>query len=328
VTAAGRAQAIEDDVTAHRIDTHHHIYPPHYVAKEEQRLRATTHALFAKVQAWTPRQAVEAMDRNGIATAVVSISAPGVWFGDNAAARALARACNEYAADMVRDFKGRFGSFAILPLPDVEGSLREIEHAFDVLKADGVALMSNCNDKWPGDAAFAPVFDELNRRKAVAYFHPTAASFLENVIPGVPPPTIEFPFDTTRAIVSLLFGGTLSRCPDIRFIFSHGGGALPMLAGRIVGLVRNRKDLAERLPGGVVQELRKLYLDVVGVYSRPCFEATRDLVGTSQLLFGTDFPFWAPETAVTGVADLKLEAGDTMAVERGNALRLLPRLQT
>jgi 6-methylsalicylate decarboxylase len=314
-------------VTGHRIDTHHHIYPAHYVTSQEQRLRATTHALFLKVQAWTPAQSIETMDRNGIATAIVSISSPGVWFGDDAAARALARVCNEYAANMVRDFKGRFGSFAILPLPDVDGSLREIEYAFDVLKADGVALMSNCNDKWPGDPTFAPVFDELNRRKAVAYFHPTAASFLANVIPGVPAPTIEFPFDTTRAIVSLLFGGTFSRCPDVRFIFSHGGGALPMLAGRIVGLVRNRKDLAERLPNGVLHEFNRLYLDVVGVYSRSCFEATRELVGGSQLLFGTDFPFWAPETAVTGVADLKLDAKDTAAVERDNALRLLPRLR-
>src|SRR5262249_33879123 len=153
------------------------------------------------VKAWSPSQTVEGMDRNGIATAVVSISSPGVWFGDDAAARALARACNEYAAQMMRDYKNRFGSFAILPLPDVDGSLREIEYAFDVLKTDGVALMSNCNDQWPGDVAFAAVFDELNRRKGVVYFHPTAASFLERVIPGVPPPTIEFPFDTTRAIV-------------------------------------------------------------------------------------------------------------------------------
>jgi 6-methylsalicylate decarboxylase len=314
-------------MSARRIDTHHHIYPPFYVAKQEDRLKATAHALFAKVKAWTPSQTVEGMDRNGIATAVVSISSPGVWFGDDAEARALARTCNEYAAQMMRDYKDRFGSFAILPLPDIDGSLREIEYAFDVLEADGVALMSNCNDQWPGDVAFAPVFDELNRRKAVVYFHPTAASFLERVIPGVPPPTIEFPFDTTRAIVSLLFGGTLSRCPDIRFIFSHGGGALPMLAGRIVGLAGNRKDLAERVPGGVANALSRLYLDVVGVHSRACFDAVRDLVGSSHLLFGTDVPFWAAETAVSGLANLKLQPTERAAVEAGNAAGLFPRLQ-
>ncbi len=312
---------------AHRIDTHHHIYPPYYVKTEEARLKITTHALFPKVLAWTPQLAVDAMDRNGIATSILSVSSPGVWFGDDAAARTLSRECNEFAANMMRDFPGRFGSFAMLPLPDVEGSLREIEYAFDVLKADGIALMSNANDMWPGDPKFAPVFDELNRRKAVVYFHPTAASFLEGVIPGVPSPTIEFPFDTTRAIVSLLFSGTLIRCPDIKFIFSHGGGALPMLAGRIVGLVGNRKDLAEKLPDGVMPLFRKLFLDVVGVYSRSCFESVRDVVGTSQLLFGSDFPFWAPETAVKGISDLKLETTDAAAVERGNALKLFPRLQ-
>jgi predicted TIM-barrel fold metal-dependent hydrolase len=314
-------------MSARRIDTHHHIYPPVYVAKQEDRLKATAHALFAKVKAWTPGQTIEGMDRNGIATAVLSISSPGVWFGDDAAAGALARECNEYAAQMMRDYKSRFGSFAILPLPDVDGSLREIEYAFDVLKADGVALMSNCNDIWPGDVAFAPVFDELNRRKAVVYFHPTAASFLQGVIPGVPPPTIEFPFDTTRAIVSLLFGGTLSQCPDIRFIFSHGGGALPMLAGRIVGLAGNRKDLAERVPGGVRNELSRLYLDVVGVHSRACFDAVRDLVGPSRLLFGTDIPFWAAETAVSGLANLNLDPKESAAVESGNAAGLFPRMR-
>ncbi|MGE3645343.1 MAG: amidohydrolase family protein [Beijerinckiaceae bacterium] len=312
-------------MAAHRIDTHHHIYPPYYLKKQEERIRATTHVLFAKVQAWTPQQAVDTMDANGIATSVVSMSSPGVWFGDDAAARDLARGCNEYAAGMCRDFPSRFGSFAMLPVPDVEGSLREIEYAFDTLQADGIALVTNFDDKYPGDPLFEPVFAELNRRKAVVYFHPTAASFVEGAIPGVPAPTIEFPFDTTRAITSLLLNGTLARFPDIRFIFSHGGGALPMVAGRMAGLVRNRKDLAAQFPDGVSGAFRKLYFDVVGVYDRACFDAVRALAGQTQLLFGSDFPFWAPETAVSGVAGLGLGSNEAFAVERGNALRLFPR---
>ena len=307
----------------HRIDTHHHVYPPAYLAQERERIQKTTHALFARLLEWTPARALEVMDKNGIATAIASISAPGIWFGDAVAARRTARECNEYCARLATDHKGRFGQFAAIPLPDVESSLHEIEYAFDVLKADGIALMTNYDDRWPGDPAFAPVFGELNRRKAVVYFHPTAASFLASVIPGVPAPTIEFPFDTTRAIVSLLFGGTLSRCPDIRFIFSHGGGALPMVAGRIVGVAKNRKDLADRVPTGVMHELGRLYLDVVGISSRSCFEAARDLVGPSRLLFGTDYPFWAPETAVSGLSDLKLDPKDLAAVERDNARPLL-----
>jgi predicted TIM-barrel fold metal-dependent hydrolase len=318
-TSAGHGHA-----QPYRIDTHHHIYPPAYLAKASEHIRGVTHAFYPRLLEWTPSKALEVMDRDSIATAVVSISAPGIWFGDAAAASALARDCNEYAAQMARDYKGRFGLFAILPLGDIERSLREIEYAFDVLRADGIALMTNCNDKWPGDVAFAPVFDALNERKAVVYFHPTAASFLAHVLPDIPAPTVEFPFDTTRAIMSLLFSGTTSRCPDIRFIFSHGGGALPMVAGRMVGLAGVRKELGARVQNGVMAELQRFYYDLAGVTNRVAFNAVRDLVGISQLLFGSDYPFWSPHLAVSGLHDLGLDANDLAAIERNNALALLP----
>jgi predicted TIM-barrel fold metal-dependent hydrolase len=266
------------------------------------------------------------MDRAGIATAVSSISTPGIWFGDAAAARRLARECNEYAARLAGDHKRRFGMFAALPLPDVDASLREIEYALDVLGADGVGLMTNYDDRWPGEPAWAPVFDELERRRAVVYFHPTAAKACTNLLPGLPPATLEFPFDTTRAITSLLLSGTFSRCPHVRFIFSHGGGALPMLAGRLAGFLSVRTDLAARVPNGVLPELRKLYYDVVGVANPVAFGAVRQLAGISQLLFGTDYPFFPPDRTVNGLAELGLGPGDLRAIERDNALALLPRL--
>ena len=150
------------------------------------------------------------------------------------------------------------------------------------------------------------MFDELNRRKAVVYFHPTAASFAFNRVKDIPPPTIEFPFDTTRTITSLLFSGTFSRCPNIRWIFSHGGGALGMVANRLAGLAKNRPELAARVPNGVKAELGKLYLDVVGVTTPGALAAVLDIVPMSQLLFGTDFPFWKPEETIHGLAGLKL----------------------
>jgi predicted TIM-barrel fold metal-dependent hydrolase len=311
---------------SHRIDTHHHILPPRYLEQERERLRGTSHALFPRLVEWTPDRAVETMDRAGIATAVSSISTPGIWFGDAAAARRLARECNEYAARLAGDHKRRFGMFAALPLPDVDASLREIEYALDVLGADGVGLMTNYDDRWPGEPAWAPVFDELERRRAVVYFHPTAAKACTNLLPGLPPATLEFPFDTTRAITSLLLSGTFSRCPHVRFIFSHGGGALPMLAGRLAGFLSVRTDLAARVPNGVLPELRKLYYDVVGVANPVAFGAVRQLAGISQLLFGTDYPFFPPDRTVNGLAELGLGPGDLRAIERDNALALLPRL--
>lgn len=310
----------------HRIDTHHHIIPPTYLARERDRVLGVAHALKDQLLRWSPTAAIEEMDRNGIATAVTSISSPGVWLDQAKKSREIARECNDYAAQMVRDHKGRFGVFAALPLPDVEGSLKEIEHAFDVLKADGIGLMTNYNNQYPGEAAFAPVFDELNRRKAVVYFHPTSCGTCSNLLPGVPPPTIEFPHDTARAITSLLYSGTFHRCPDIKWIFSHGGGTLPMVAHRLQGLLRVRKDLAAQMPNGVAAELKKLHYDVVGVANAGAFAAVKHMAGIPQLLFGTDYPFWAGEVTVKSVSELGLGAADLQAIEHDNALRLMPRL--
>jgi predicted TIM-barrel fold metal-dependent hydrolase len=137
---------------------------------------------------------------------------------------------------------------------------------------------------------------------------------------------IEFPFDSTRAIVSLLFSGTFTRCADVRWIFSHGGGALPMLAARIAGIAKNRKDLSARVPNGVMAELEKLYYDIAGITHPIPFNAIRDLVGPSQLLFGTDYPFWSPNVAVKVLDDLAIAGADRARIERGNALALMPGL--
>jgi predicted TIM-barrel fold metal-dependent hydrolase len=311
-----------------RIDTHHHPYPPKYLAEVADQLRVTTHAHFPRIQKWTPQESIEALDKGGIATAVLSMSPPGVWFGDISATRRMARESNDYMAGLARDHKGRFAVFAALPLPDVDAALREIEYVFDTLNVHGVGLVTNYGDKWPGDPAFAPMFDELNRRKAVAYFHPTAAPAFEGILPNIPSPMIEFPSDTTRAIVSLLFGGTLSRCPDVRFIFSHAGGTLPMLAGRIEGIARNRPDLSAQVPNGVMHEIERLHYDIAGVTHPIAFNAAYQLVGASQMLLGTDYPFWDPTLASTTLAKLVPDAAERRAIERDNALKLMPRLES
>jgi len=314
-------------MSTRRIDTHHHHYPKAYVGKIDDVLRRTTHAFYPRLIRWQPSQAIEAMDKAGIAVAVLSIGTPSVWLGDAAASRKFARECNDATAEIQTNHKGRFGHFGSLPLPDVDGSLCEIEYLFDTLHADGIGLSTNYDDKYPGDESFAPIFEELNRRKAVVYFHPTAASFAFDQVKDMPPPTLEFPFDTTRAIASLMFGGTLARCPDIRWIFSHGGGTLPILANRIVGLARNRPELAARVPNGVMAELGKLYYDVVAIRTPGAFAALKEIADPARLLFGTDFPFWPPQETIDALAALKLPAPELAAVERGNALALLPGLK-
>ncbi len=313
---------------ARRIDTHHHILPPAWLAEERERILADAQAIPAEQQlAWSPSSAIEAMDSAGTATAIISISTPGVWFGKVEQGRRLARICNEYGAQMCRDHKGRFGMFAALPLPDVEGSLKEIEYALDTLKLDGIGLLTSYGDTWPANPKYAPVFDELNRRKAVVYFHPTSPTCCTHLVPGISTATIEFPTDSTRCITDLLFGGTFTRCPDLRFIFSHGGGTLPMLAGRIAGSLSrpSAAAAAARVPKGALHEFRKLFYDVTSTTNAIAFAALMAMAPLSQLLFGSDYPFWEIDTFAKQLRTLGLNEAQMSAIERDNALRLFPR---
>ena len=306
-----------------RIDCHHHFLPPKYMKEEHERNAAYTHGSMtpSRLENWSPEQSLEVMERNGIATAIASISTPGVWCGDVELARRLSREWNEYAAQVIRDHPGRFGLFAVVAPPDADGALREIEYALDTLKADGIGLLSNYDGKLLGDPAFAPVFEELNRRKAVVYVHPTAAPCCMKVIPGVLPQMEEFPFDTTRTITSLMLNGTIAKNPNIRFIFSHGGGTVPFIAARIQETSRGR------ISGGAEAALRTLYYDTAAVANGPAMAALMKLVPIQHILFGSDYPFVPAEADVTGLEKIRLTKGQARAIARGNAERLLPRLK-
>jgi predicted TIM-barrel fold metal-dependent hydrolase len=314
------------DAKANRVDVHHHILPPPYMLRARDRVLEISDRDHSALLNWTPARAVEEMDRCGISTAITSLSLPGVWFGGTEAARSLARTCNEYAAQMVRDYVGRFGLFAAVPLPDTESSLREVAYALDVLKADGIGLVSSYEDKWPGDPAFAPVFEELNRRKAVVFIHPTSPSCCGHLMPGIAASTVEFLFDTSRAIISLLVNGAFSRFPDIRFIFCHAGGTMPVLAARTNSFVERHKDITERVPKGAAYELRRLYYDVANSINPSSMAALMNLVPTSQLLFGSDFPYVPCSVTANGLDHFGLSPGDLQTVNRENAMRLFPRL--
>lgn len=305
-----------------RIDTHHHILPPVYLAAHREDIAKVAAEFAPQVLGWTVDKSLESMDAAGVATSVTSISAPGLWFDDAGETRALARACNEFASELATGHPGRFAAFAALPLPDVESSLREIDYAMTLPGVRGVGLMTSYGNRWPGDPLFAPVFDELNRRNAVVYFHPLSCACCSGMATDVPPAIMEYPFDTTRAITSLLYSGTFTRCPNIRFVFSHAGGVFPMLAHRIARYAHVREDLRQRLPHGAMAELRKLYFDLVSATNPIAYEAARSLVGESQLLFGSDFPYWSPRMTADGLAALSLDPRVTQAIERDNAMAL------
>ncbi len=338
------AQAQADN--SRRIDTHLHIFPPAYVSMLKE-----INVSPAGWDRWSLSKMIEDMDRYGTAQGVTSITLPGVWFGNAEMARKVARVCNEYAAKLASDYKGRFGMFAVVPLPDIDGSLREIEYAMDTLKADGICMYTQntdeakgFKDRSPGDPYFNPVHEELNRRKAVVYTHPKGPDCCSNLVPGVGGTMIEYGAATSRCIASLIFSGNTTKFPDTRWIFSHGGGVTPYVIERFLtgtaaeivpGTVTKGQggtgkigDNPKNVPKGVLYELRKMYYDCAQCSNMIAMRALRTMVPVSQILFGTDYPFRsAGETGQGLVASGVFNAAELRAVNRENAMRLVPRFQ-
>jgi 6-methylsalicylate decarboxylase len=310
---------LDSNAKGGRIDVHHHMLPPFYM---DLRRKAEN---VGQMPPWSPSKSLDDMEKGGVTTAMLSLAVSGVTFDLGEAGRSLARKSNDFGAQLVRDNPTRFGLLAALPLPDPQGSLAEIEYALDTLHADGIALLSSYGDKWLGTGTYAPVFEELNRRKAVVFVHPTAPACCANLVPHVPPTTMEFFFDTTRTINSLLLNGTFSRFPNVRFIFSHGGGALPVLAHRMARLFP--KDLASQAPNGVLYELKRQYYDTASATNPSSLSALMNLVPSSQIVFGSDFPFLTSQDTASDLMNSGLPDKTIAAIYRDNAVHLFERLK-
>jgi predicted TIM-barrel fold metal-dependent hydrolase len=289
-----------------RIDVHNHLTPPILL----QTVGAEALGGFAK---WTPEKALEAMEESGVSTAMASV--PPHY--DPSTVDRIARGCNEYSARLAADHPGRFGVFAFLPMPHVDVTLREIEYAFDTLKVDGVGLYTNYGDKWLGDPGFNPVFEELNRRKAVVFTHPITANCCKDLIA-----------DTTRAIAQMIFGGAQERYPNVRVIFSHGGGTMPFLIERFTGMAKSPK-FAAKFPQGFSAAAAKFYYDTAQVSNPPAMSALTKVVPMSQIVFGTDYPARSIADHVKGLKECGvLSAQDLQKIDRENALAMMPQFRT
>lgn len=327
------------------IDVHHHCMPPAFLEFTRAHSQPVAGKIPRAFADWTLEEDLADMDKTGVSTAILSVTSPGFWFGQREEARTVARKCNEFIARLSTDHPGRFGSFAAIPLTDTDGALRETAYALDTLKADGIGLFSNYGDRWLGHESFAPVYQELNRRKTVVYVHPIDANCCRDLVPGVGTALIEYGTDTTRTIASLIFSGTAARYPAITWIFSHAGGTMPFLierflvgsAGEVVpGIVTKGQggtgvvgsNPPEGAPKGSLYELRKMYYDTAQTANPIAMRALRSVVPVSQILFGTDF-WWrtAEETERGLVTSRVFTPAELRAIGSGNIARVLPRFR-
>jgi 6-methylsalicylate decarboxylase len=310
------------------IDVHHHILPDFFWRDTNDGANPVGGIT---PPPWDEASALAFMDDAGIDVAVTSISTPGVHVGDDARARSLARRCNEFAATMMQKRPDRFGGFAALPLPDVDGALDELAYALDVLKLDGVVVFSNSNGVYLGDKRFEPVFEELKRRSVVVFVHPTASPDPAAHQLGLPDTLIDFTADTTRAIAQMLYSNRFARTSNVKYIFPHAGGTIPYLAGRfdIVDEMNVIPESESRQTAAAT--LRRLHYDTASSFGPPVLNMLRDVVGLTQVLFGTDYPYLRRDMAIRNAEHMRtttaLSESERQAVLHGNAERLFPRLR-
>ena len=316
-------------MTNGRIDLHQHLVPRGY--REAFAAADGGHRL----PPWSPASALATMDGHAIATGVLSLSTPGTHFGDDGDARRLTTQVNEVTAELVKDRPDRFGMFATLPLPDVDGALTALAHAYDDLHTDGVVLLANHRGTYLGDPLFDPVFAELDRRDALVLVHPAALPGA--AVPGLSAAVADFLLDTTRAAANLVLHQVPARYPNVRMILSHAGGFVPYAAHRIANLI-GANDLVtprEQLDPGLDQEavlhgLRSFWFDTALSGSPTALPSLLAFARPDRVVFGSDWPF-APTEAVGLFADgldAYLDPATDMptAIGRGNAEALIPRL--
>src|ERR1700737_3551044 len=308
----------------HRIDVHQHVVPPFYASA------LPTHGgdpSGAVIPQWAPESAIDFMDSQEIATGVLSLTAPGVVHGAQGERQEMARRVNEYTADLVAKRPDRFGNFATLPLPDIDGALRELDHSLDTLQADGVVLLANYAGEYLGDATFEPLWAALDRRQAVVFIHPGQPAL--PTATGVAGPLVDYPFDTTRTAVQLVLNGVVDRYPGARIILAHAGGFLPYASHRFAELARIFRPDAPN-PADILASLWWFYFETALSSGPAALPSLKAFAGSARILFGSDFPYAPAGIGASFTAKLDaydgLTADERRAVSHGNARTLFPRL--
>jgi len=309
-----------------RIDVHFHLIPQFY---QDAAYAAGAGPAIGRYPQWSPERALDVMDANGIEVALTSLAQPGVQFGDPKAADVLARRCNEYAAELNARWPKRFGALAVVPMWDVRAAVAEIEHALDVLKLHGACLFASYGEKFLGDPWFDAVLAALDERAAVVFVHPAlhpSSRKLDLPWPGF---MMEYLFDTTRAVVNLVFGGAIERFPRIRFVLAHAGGLVPYFAWRLSMSPMIDARLPQLSREQVQARLRRFWYDIALSPTAPTLACLAAVASPDRIVFGSDWPFAnagvVAEAVLTYEAVTSISPAQRAAVDRSNALSLFPQ---
>ena len=315
----------------HRIDVHQHVLPPFWANTLSAHGGDPSGARSGDpggtvLPQWSPESAIDMMDSQEIAVGILSLTAPGIVGWDESERREMARHVNEYTTDLVSRRPNRFGNFATVPLPDVDGALFELEYALDTLRADGVILLGNYGEKYLGDAKFEPLWAELDRRQAVVFVHPALPL---PPVAGVAGPLVDYPFDTTRTAVQLVLNGIVNRYVGVRVILAHAGGFVPYASHRFAELARVFRPDAEK-PADILAGFRRFYFDTALSSSPAALPTLKAFAEHSRILFGTDSPFAPSDIVASFTTQLDayegLTADEHRMISHGNAWSLFPRL--
>ena len=315
-----------------KIDVHHHALPDFYC----KAVAASKDVSGAPAPETTIDGSLELMHATGTATAIISLSAPGAEIaGTLGGARALARQYNDYGVNFRKSNPSRLGFFAALPsLDDVKGCIAEIEYALDEKKADGVTLFTSYGVKYLGHSEFKPIWEELDKRNAVVFVHPTHTPTGNWASSQLPQPVMDYPHETTRAASDLILSGRKRQNPNCKIILSHAGGTLPYLAERLqylyTDLFTNVQVGDGPLGDKIMEDAKSFYFDTALTGTANVLNTLLKWAPQDHILFGSDYPY-APNPTIeyfTRELDKYEMDGQLRAkVNYENALKLFPRLK-
>jgi 6-methylsalicylate decarboxylase len=288
------------------IDVHSHFLPEPYLdCLEADGVDPAAEDGFP-APTWSLEEHRAFMDEAGIDFSILTISSPHIHHGNDANAIAAARAINDYAADVCRTEPDRFGFCAVLPTPCVEESVDEAVRSLDTLGALGVKLPSNSCGLYLGNKKLAPLYQALNERNAPVIIHPAPPQQIPgDVFTAGPKPLFEFIGDTTRTVIDLVTSGTLAAYPNVKFVVPHCGSFLPLVAHRLVGIVKilSSNGMVES-DVDVLGDIKRLYFDLSGSPLPAGLDALMHITSPDKLLYGSDYPFTPAPQITQGASTL------------------------